>query len=79
MPKFSGNPPTATLRAAEVRIAGANESAAKLAPIVKDIQAAGVTSLRGIARALNERGIPPPRGHGWQATQVRRPLARLEV
>jgi hypothetical protein len=33
-------------------------------------------SLRGI-RALNERGISHPRGHGWQATQVRRLLARL--
>jgi Recombinase len=39
--------------------------------------AAGVTSLRGIARALNDRGISAPRGHGWQATQVRRLLARL--
>jgi hypothetical protein len=42
-------------------------------------QAAGVTGLWGIARALNERGIQSPRGHGWQATQVRRLLARLEV
>jgi predicted nucleotidyltransferase len=78
MPKFSGYPsPTATRRAAEARTARANERAAELAPIVKDIQAAGVMSLRGIARALNERGISPPRGHGWRATQVRRLLARL--
>jgi hypothetical protein len=78
MQKFSGfPPPTATVRAAEARTAVANERATELAPIVKDIQAAGVTSLRGIARALNERGISPPRGHGWQATQVRRLLARM--
>jgi hypothetical protein len=76
--KFSGFPsPTATRQAGEARQARASERAAELAPIVKDIQAAGVTSLRGIARALNERGISPPRGHGWQATQVRRLLARL--
>jgi hypothetical protein len=42
-------PPTARCRAAEARTAGANERAAKLSSIVKDIQAAGITSLNGIA------------------------------
>jgi hypothetical protein len=69
--------PVAQRAGIKVIRARANERAAKLAPIVKDIQAAGVMSLRGIARALNERGISPPRGHGWQAMQVRRLLARL--
>jgi hypothetical protein len=41
----------------EVRQARAKERAADLAPIVKELQAAGVTSLKGIAAALNERGI----------------------
>jgi hypothetical protein len=48
-----------------------------LAPTIAELQAAGLTSLRGIAMALNERGISPPLGHKWQATQVRRLLARL--
>jgi hypothetical protein len=61
MPKFSGGPPTATLRAAEVRIAGVNRRAAKLAPIIKAIQAVGITSLNGISEALNERRVPTPR------------------
>jgi ABC-type hemin transport system ATPase subunit len=36
------------------------------------------TSLRAIAAALNERGIPTASGTGeWQAVQVSRVLARL--
>jgi hypothetical protein len=39
-----------------------------------------VTGLRAIAAALNERAIRTPRGVGeWQATQVARVLARLEM
>jgi hypothetical protein len=38
----------------------------------------GVTSLHGLAAALNERGIPTASGAGqWQATSVSRLLARL--
>jgi hypothetical protein len=49
-----------------------------IAPTIAELQAAGVTSLRGIAAALNERGIPTASGTGeWQAVQVRRVLARL--
>jgi hypothetical protein len=80
MPKFCGYPSTAQRRAAEALTASANERATKLAPIVKDIQAAEITSLNGIAEALNKRRVPTPWGGGhWYATQVRRLLARLEV
>jgi hypothetical protein len=42
--------------------------------------AAGVTSLRGIAAALNERGIPTASGQGeWQSPRVMRVLARLSA
>jgi hypothetical protein len=42
------------------------------------MQAAGVTSLRGIAKALNERGVPTATGKGkWEAMQVGRVLGRL--
>jgi hypothetical protein len=38
----------------------------------------GVTSLRGIAKALNERGIPTVAGSDrWHHAQVRRLLARM--
>jgi hypothetical protein len=77
---YMSYPPTARHRAAKARTAGANERAAKLSPIVKDIQAAGITSLSGIAEALNKRRVPTPRDRGrWPASQVQRPLARLKV
>jgi hypothetical protein len=44
----------------EARQARADQKAAELAPAIAELRAAGVTSLRGIARALNERGIQPP-------------------
>jgi DNA invertase Pin-like site-specific DNA recombinase len=36
----------------------------------------GISSASGIAKALNERGVPAPRGGKWQAVQVQRVLAR---
>ena len=53
--------------------------AADLAPIIKELQAAGKTSLRAIAEGLNAQGIPTSRGVGdWTATQVMRVLERLD-
>ena len=34
---------------------------------------------RAIAKALNERGLKPPRGGKWQSPQVMRLLARLQL
>jgi hypothetical protein len=66
--------------AGEARQARANAHAASLAPIVKELQAAGVTSLNAIAVALDERAIPTPSGDGrWYAMQVARLLKRLAV
>jgi DNA invertase Pin-like site-specific DNA recombinase len=51
---------------------------ADLAPEIDKLRAAGLTSLRAIAAALNESGIETPRGEGkWQAAQVARVLATL--
>lgn len=55
----------------------ADSRAADLAPILADIQAAGATSLREIAAALNARGIPTARGGEWSAVQVSRVLGRV--
>lgn len=53
-------------------------SAMRLAYTIQNIQAGGVTSARGIAMALTERGIPTAGGsEKWTATQVQRVLARL--
>ena len=55
------------------------DKAADYAPVIREIQAAGTTSLSGIAAALTERGIPTPRARGtWQAVQVCRVLTKLQ-
>ncbi|WP_336489308.1 recombinase family protein [Methylobacterium nigriterrae] len=59
------------------RTAKANERASDLAPILADLQAAGVISYGALARALNERGIPTARGGEWSPMQVSRVVAKL--
>jgi DNA invertase Pin-like site-specific DNA recombinase len=60
-------------------VASAKARATDLAPTLASIQAAGITTLRGIAAALNERAIPTARGAGrWSAVQVGRVLARQD-
>lgn len=45
--------------------------------VISDIQANGVTTLKGIAEALNARGITTARGFEWQAVQVKRIIDRV--
>jgi DNA invertase Pin-like site-specific DNA recombinase len=59
--------------------ARATALAADLLPVIEGIQAEGITSMAGIARALNERGIPTARGSRWQAVQVQRILGRKRM
>jgi DNA invertase Pin-like site-specific DNA recombinase len=42
--------------------ANAERFAANAIPIIREIQASGVTTLRGVARALNARGVQSARG-----------------
>jgi len=65
-------------RSAEVRAAKAAALASDRIEIVRAIRAEGVTSLQGIARELNRRSIPAPRGGAWSAGQVRRVVSRVE-
>jgi hypothetical protein len=63
--------------AREVRQARADAKAADLAPIVRELQSGGVMSLKGVAKAFNERGVLTPAGSGHgHATQVARLLRR---
>ncbi|MCJ2054150.1 recombinase family protein [Methylobacterium sp. J-070] len=55
------------------------EQASRYAPVIAELRAAGITSANGIAKALNERGIPTAKGGQWQAVQVQRVLARLDA
>ena len=62
----------------KARTARAVARAADLAPIIAELRARGVTTLNGIAAALNERRVPTPAGSGhWHAAQVARLLKRL--
>ncbi|RWI88653.1 MAG: recombinase family protein [Mesorhizobium sp.] len=58
-------------RSLEVRMAQADAFAANILPIIRDIQASGIKSLRQIAVALNARGIASARGGTWTAVQVK--------
>jgi DNA invertase Pin-like site-specific DNA recombinase len=76
-----GKPVTLTLDAIakgrETIAKRADAKAADIAPAIRELQAAGITSLTGIAAGLNDQGIPTPRGGKWQAVQVQRVLSRL--
>ncbi len=49
---------------------------AAIMPVIASIRRSGVTSLRGIAIALNDRGTRTARGGRWQVSNVRNVLAR---
>lgn len=66
----------AATRGAQIA-AGAQAHAGSVAHVIGTIRAGGTTTLSGIAAELNRRGIPTATGAEWQATQVRRVLARL--
>src|SRR5690606_20025121 len=59
-----------------VRTAKAAEFAANIAPVIASIRADGATTVRAIAEALNERGVPTPRGGQWGPSQVQRLLEK---
>ena len=59
--------------------ANAAQRALDLAGIVSTLQSSGLTSVRSIAGALNDQGIPAPRGDTWHPTAVSRLLTRLSA
>ena len=67
-----GNPNLADVRdrAIPSTKAEADRFAKNVAPIIREIQLSGVASHRGIARALNARGVATARGGEWSAVQV---------
>jgi DNA invertase Pin-like site-specific DNA recombinase len=73
-----GLTPDVMARGRHAQATRADERARKIAPIIAELRAAGVTSLRKIAEALAERGIGAPRGGEWSAAQVRQLLARID-
>lgn len=57
--------------------ASARKTALSLKPIIQQLRADGITTVRAIAEALNAREIQTPQGRQWHSTSVHRLLARL--
>jgi DNA invertase Pin-like site-specific DNA recombinase len=74
-----GNPTNTAQAAAmgrQISVRDADRFAESVLPIVQSIQQSGVISLRGIAVALNNRGVRTARAGRWQVSNVRNLLAR---
>ena len=67
-----GGPKLAQARktALETIGAAADNHAANVLPIIREIRKAGGTTLREIADALNARGVSTARGGRWHASSV---------
>ena len=74
-----GNPTNtaeAASRGRAVSVAEADRFASSLLPLIESLRRAGITSYRGVAQALNNRGIRTARGGKWQVSNVRNVIAR---
>src|ERR1700732_646834 len=77
--KRLGNPKLSDARrhATAARKDKADRYSANVLPVIREIQASGVKSLRAIARALAARGVRTARGGSWTAVQVSDILERV--
>jgi DNA invertase Pin-like site-specific DNA recombinase len=76
--KRLGNPKLAEARqhAEAAKKENADRYSANILPVIREIQASGVKSLRGVARALAARGVATARGGAWTPVQVAAILQR---
>ena len=70
------NLPEAQAKGTAANREAADAFAANVLPIVQQIQAAGATTFRAIAAALNDRGVRTARGGAWHDSTLRNLLAR---
>jgi hypothetical protein len=54
----------------------ADAFAANVLPIIESLRATGVTDLRGLAGALNTRGVRTARGGRWHVSNVKNVIDR---
>ena len=74
----SGTPEHARAAAAAAQNAQARAGAADVVPYIEAARRAGARTLRELAEALTNRGVPTPAGKGpWRPEQVRRVLATM--
>lgn len=73
-----GGPQLAQARKVAVKTieAAADNHAANVLPIIREIKGTGASTLREIAKALNARGVSTARGGQWYATTVSNVLER---
>jgi DNA invertase Pin-like site-specific DNA recombinase len=74
-----GNPRNAREAAALgrlVQIADADAFATNVLPIVESLRASGFRDLRGLAAALNDRGVRTARGARWHVSNVKNLIDR---
>ncbi len=76
IPSRAGQQAQASRMGVQANIASADRFAANVLPVIREIQAAGVVSMKGIAKALNARGVRTARGRKWHPSSVKRVLAR---
>ena len=77
-----GNPTNTAEAAAmgrQISVRDADRFAQTVLPIIASIQRSGITSLRGIAIALNNRGVGTARNGQWQGSNVRNILVRVAL
>jgi hypothetical protein len=73
------NPAAAAAMGRKVQIEEAEAFAANVLPIIECLRAPGVSDLRGIAAALNNRGVRTPRGGRWHISNVKHLVDCLPV
>ena len=64
------------VKARAARSAYAAKANATTLAVIREVQKCGVTSLAGIARTLEARGVKTSAGRGWQPVQVSRLLTQ---
>ena len=75
-----GNPRLSEARAIanEVNHGRGMETAKRVMPMIEAVRAMGITSMKGIARKLNELNYPTPRGKKWHHGSVKKLILRME-
>jgi len=63
----------------KVQTAEAEAFAANVLPIIEALRASGIRDLRGLASALNSRGVRTARGGRWHVSNVKNLVDRLPV
>lgn len=63
----------------QVQVAEADALAGNVLAIIESIRATGIVKLRGIAQALNSRGVRTARGGRWHVSNVKNIIDRAST